>query len=119
MSDVLVEQALYGAFDGGGYRFVANSPGFRQEWLAEGERICSGFGERPAGIGCPAAVFARPIGRRHIAIVQVADQGVDDAGRPGALGFYLLVVPEAAYRQLGGDPFHLAERQPPPWQSRG
>jgi hypothetical protein len=119
MPDVLVEQALYGAFDGGGYRFVAQSPGFREEWVSEAERLCSGFGERPAGIACPSAVFAQPLGRRHVAIVQAADQGVDDAGRPGALGFHLLILTRSDYQAFGGDPFQLADRQSPPWHSRG
>jgi hypothetical protein len=119
MTSITVEQALYGAFDGGGYRFAARSPGFRDEWLPEAEQLCAGFGERPAGVSCPAAIFAQPLGRRHVAIVQVADQGVDDAGRPGALGFHLLILPKAAYQAFGGDPFQLADRQPPPWHSRG
>jgi hypothetical protein len=119
MSSIIVEQALYGAFDGGGYRFVARSPGFREEWLAEAERLCVGFGERPAGVACPAAVFAQPLGRRHVAVVQAADQGTDDAGRPGALGFHLLVLGRNDYQAVGGDPFQLADRQPPPWQARG
>jgi hypothetical protein len=119
MTNITIEQAIYGAFDGGGYRFVARSPGFREVWLEPGQRLCVGFGERPAGIACPAAVFAQPLDRQHVAIVQVADQGIDDAGRPGALGFYLLVLPRAAYRAFGGDPFQLAARQPPPWHARG
>jgi hypothetical protein len=119
MTTIMVEQAIYGAFDGGGYRFVAQSPGFREDWLLEAERLCAGFGERPAGVACPSALFVQPLDRQHVAILQVADQGIDDAGRPGALGFHLLVLPRAAYRALGGDPFPLAERQPPPWQARG
>ena len=119
MPTITVEQALYGAFDGGGYRFVARSPEFRDEWLPEAERLCAGFGERPTGVACPAAIFAQPLGRRHVAIVQVADQGVDDAGRPGALGFHLLVLNRDHYRAYGGDPFQLAQRQLPSWDARG
>ncbi|MGH7221731.1 MAG: hypothetical protein ACRELF_00720, partial [Gemmataceae bacterium] len=105
--------------DKGGYRFLARSPGFRDDWLAEAERLCTGFGERPTGVACPGCVFARPFGRHHVAIVQAADQGQDDTGRPGALAFYLLILPRAFYRELGGDPFYLAEQFPPPWQTRG
>jgi len=36
---------------------------------------------------CPLAVFARPFGKKHVAIVQVADQGSDDTGRPGRWRF--------------------------------
>ncbi len=115
----MIEQAIYGGQDTGGYRFLARSAGFRDDWLAEAERLCTGFGERPAGVACPGCVFARPFGRRHVAIVQAADQGSDDAGRPGALGFYLLILPRSLYVELGGDPFFIAEHYSPPWQARG
>src|SRR5436190_18365776 len=97
MPDLQLEQALYASRDASGYRFVARSPGFRDDWLPEAQRLCTGFGERPAGVACPACVFAQPLGKDHIAVVQVADQGSDDAGRPGALGFHLLVLPKSAY----------------------
>jgi hypothetical protein len=119
MPEILIEQAIYGSLDAGGYRFLARSPGFHDDWLVEAQRLCTAFGERPAGVTCPACVFAQPFGKQHVAIVQVADQGSDDAGRPGALGFHLLVLPRAAYRGYAGDPFALAERSPPPWQARG
>jgi hypothetical protein len=115
----VIEQAIYGCQDAGGYRFLGRSAGFRDEWLAEAERLCTGFGERPAGVSCPSCVFAQPLGRRHVAVVQVADQGTDDTGRPGALGFRLLAVPRPLYADLGGDPFLLAEQFPPPWEARG
>jgi hypothetical protein len=119
LNQFMIEQAIYGGQDAGGYRFLARSLGFREDWLAEAERLCTGFGERPAGVACPDCVFARPFGRHHVAIVQVADQGQDDTGRPGALGFYLLLLPRSLYRELGGDPFYIAEQFPPPWQARG
>jgi hypothetical protein len=119
MSDLVIEQALYGSQGAGGYRFLARSPGFHDDWLPEAERLCTGFGDRPAGVACPACVFAQPFGKYHVAIVQAADQGTDDAGRPGALGFHLLVLHVADYRKLGGDPFRVAERFPPPWHTRG
>jgi hypothetical protein len=116
---MLIEQAIYGGQDTGGYRFLARSPGFLDAWLADAERLCTGFGERPAGVQCPLAVFARPLGKKHVAVVQVADQGSDDAGRPGALAFRLLVMPGRFYADLGADPFWIAEQLPPPWQARG
>jgi hypothetical protein len=115
---MLIEQAIYGGQDVGGYRFLARSPGFREEWLPAAERLCTGFGERPAGVACPQAVFARPLDD-HVAVVQVADQGRDDAGRPGALGFRLLVLPARLYADLGGDPLYVAEQLPPTWEVRG
>lgn len=115
----MIEQAVYGSQDAGGYRFLARSPGFLEEWLPEAQRLCTSFGERRGTVACPACVFSHRFGKRHAAIVQVADQGGDDSGRPGALGFYLLVLPRAAYRNLGGDPFAIAERFLPPWRARG
>jgi predicted nucleic acid-binding Zn ribbon protein len=115
----MIEQAIYGWQGTGKYRFLARSPGFRDDWLAEAERLCAGFGERPAGIACPGCVFARPFGRHHVAIVQAADQGADDTGQPGALSFYLLILSRLLYEELGGDPFFIAEQFPPPWLARG
>lgn len=115
----MIEQAIYGGQDTGGYRFLARSPGFRDEWLAEAEQLCTGFGERPAGVACTGCVFARPFGRQHVTVVQAADQGQDDAGRPGALAFHLLILPRAHYVELGGDPFFIAKHFPPDWQARG
>jgi hypothetical protein len=116
---VVIEQAIYGSHGPGGYQFLARSPGFRDEWLAEAERLCTGFGERPAGVACPGCVFAYPLAGRHVAVVQAADQGTDDAGRPGALGFRLLLLPRRLYEDLGGDPFAIADQFPPPWPARG
>ena len=118
MEVIVIEQAIYGNPGSGGFRFLARSPGFREEWLPLAEHICTGFGERPAGVACPGCVFARPLGPRHVAVVQVADLGTDDAGRPGALGFRLLVLARPDYTALTGDPFLVADRFPPPWKER-
>jgi hypothetical protein len=115
----MIEQALYAGLQTDGYRFLARSPGFRDDWLVEAERLCAGFGEKPAGVACPGSVFARPFDRHHVAIVQASDQGLDDTGRPGALGFYLLIIRLSLYVELGGDPFFIAEQFPPSWQARG
>jgi hypothetical protein len=119
MADVVIEQAIYGCQGSGGYRFLARSSGFVDEWLPEAQRICAGFGERPAGVGCPGCVLAQPFGKDHVAVIQAADQGNDDAGRPGALAFRLLVVPRIFYEQALGDPFVIADRFPPSWHARG
>ena len=119
MPDLLIEQAIYGSQGAGGYRFLARSPGFLDDWLPAAQRLCTAFGERPASVACPAAVFAQPLGKQHVAVVQVADQGTDDAGRPGALGFRLLVLPRPVYSRWIGDPFLVAERFPPSWNARG
>lgn len=115
----MIEQALYAGQDAGDYRLLARSPGFRDDWMAEVERLCIGFGERPAEVACPGCMFARPFGRHHIAIVQAADQKAEDIGWPGVLGFYLLILHRSLYEELGGDPFNIADHFPPPWQARG
>ena len=114
-----IEQAVYGSQDVGGYRFLARSPGFTEAWLPAAERLCTGFGERPVGVLCPMAVYAQPLDAKHIAVIQAADQGHDDAGRPGALAFRILVLPRTLYANLGGDPFYIAEAFPPAWEARG
>jgi hypothetical protein len=116
---LVIEQAIYGTQSPGGYQFLARSPGFHDDWLPWGLRLCTGFGDRPAGVSCPGCVFAQPFGPDRVAIVQAADQGVDDTGRPGALGFRLLIVPRTLYHNLDSDPFFVAEQFPPPWWSRG
>jgi len=115
----VIEQALYGTEGPTGYHFLARSPGFGDDWLAEAERLCTGFGERPAEITVADCVFALPFAARRVAVVQVADLGKDNTGRPGALGFRLLVLPLPLYQAIGGDPFQIAEAFPPPWQARG
>ncbi len=114
-----LEHALYGSQDAGGYRFLARSPGFLDAWLPEAERLCTSFGERPAGVACPRAVFAQPFPGGQVVLVQAADQGTDDQGRPGSISFHLVVLPMKLYHALGGDPFHLAGQITPPWSSRG
>src|SRR5438876_8151940 len=113
---VSMEHAVYGSHAGGGYRFLAKSQGFLVDWLPLAERLCMGFGERPTGVSCPACVFAQPFAKRHVAVVQVADQGSDDAGRPGALAYYLLVMPNETYSAWDGNPFAIADHYPPAWQ---
>jgi hypothetical protein len=115
MSDIVIEQAVLSR-SGGETRLVARSPGFRDDWEAEAERLAAGFGDRPDGLACPGAVFARPFGKQHVAVVQVADQG---AGQQPPLGFHVLVIPHEAYTGIWGDPFPLADRAAPPWGARG
>src|SRR5437763_15685207 len=109
MNEFVIEQAVYGSEGAGGYHFLARSEGFLDDWLPEAERLCTSFGERPAGVACPACVFAQPFGPGHVAVVQVADQGRDDARRPGGHGSYLLVLARSDYAQLGAAPFLIAE----------
>lgn len=115
----MIEQAIYGTEGPGGYHFLARSIGFLDEWLEKAERLCTGFGERPPGIAVPGCVFAQPFANRRVAVVQVADLGLDNTGRPGALGFRLLLLPLSLYHAIGGDPFLVADTFPPSWRERG
>ena len=117
MNELLLEQALYGSEGAAGYRILAKSPGFRDDWLVPAQQLCTAFGERPAGVACPACLFAQPFTAQHVAVVQVADHGRDDAGRPGTLRFRLLIVPRSLYAALEGDPFLIAETLPPSWDA--
>jgi hypothetical protein len=118
MDYLLIEQAIYGSEQGSGYRFLAKSPGFRDDWLSPAQQLCTAFGERPAGVACPECLFAQPFGSQHVAVVQVADHGRDDAGRPGTLRFRLLIVPRTLYAALEGDPFRIADAFSPPWDAK-
>ncbi len=114
MADGVIEQAIYGARDSGGPACLARSSGFLDDWRPIAERLCTNFGERPAGVACPGCVFAQPFGDRRVAVVQVADQG-----ETGPLGFRLLILPAALYDRLGGDPFSIADQFSPNWMARG
>src|SRR5262249_37641481 len=91
MPDIVLQQALYRRSAGEGPRLRARSPGFAEAWLAEVERMLHDFGERPAGVRCPHAVFAQPLAEDYVAVVQVADLPRD--GDAPELGFHLLVLP--------------------------
>jgi hypothetical protein len=117
MPEIQIEQAIWVSASRG-FRLLGRSPGFPDEWLADAEELCAAFGDRLPGVDCPGCVFAQPFGKRHVAVVQVADQGADTSNRAG-LGFRQLVFRRQDYPLFGGDPFALAEHFPPPWQSRG
>ncbi|QEL17992.1 hypothetical protein [Limnoglobus roseus] len=74
------------------------------------------FGRRPAGVACPAAVFAYGIDRNRVAVVQVADRtdGSDDP----PLAFHFLLLSRKVYAELG-DPFAIADRYPANFDARG
>ena len=115
-----LEQAIYGNPGQGGFRWLARSPGFRDEWLEPARDLCTRFGDRPTGVACPEALLVVPLDqhKRQQAIIRVADQGEEETGRPGALLFRLLIVPQPLYVQLGADPFRLDETYEPDWQAR-
>jgi hypothetical protein len=98
----------------GGPAVVARSPDFPFAWEDAALTMAARFGRRPPGVRCPAAVFAVPVGRSHVAVVQVAD--LDGPDPP--LGFRVLVLGKPLYEALG-DPFAVADRYPPDWAARG
>lgn len=120
--DLGIEQAivLTGPGSPGGPGVVARSPGFPFAWENASVTAAARFGRRPAGVTCPAAVFAVPVGASHVAVVQVADQPAHSAGGVAdpVLGFRVLVLGRPLYEALG-DPFAVADRFPPDWSARG
>ena len=106
--DLRIEHGLVLA-DARGVRVLARSDGFDDP---EAERLAVLYGRPPTGVVCPQAHFARPFGRKHVAVVQVSDRG----GAGLALRF--LVLHRDLYRHLG-DPFAVADRFPPDWAAVG
>jgi hypothetical protein len=117
MSTIAVEQAVFIRPDGGHPQIRERSPLFAEAWLREAEQLMVGFGERPAGYPCPAAIFASPLGKKHVAIVQVADRPIEGTGL--ALGFHVLVLAMSEYRDFLGDPFLVADQFQAPWHGAG
>lgn len=107
-----VAQGLF-ILAGNDFQECGKSADFEPNWTADAERICRGFGSRPAGIACPGAILAQPFGSRNVAVVQVADV----AGN--ALGFRFLVLPRRFYANWIADPFRVADRFPAKWDSSG
>lgn len=106
--DLAIAHALLTS-DARGVRVLAASDGFDEP---EAERIAVLFGPRPAGVMCPLAHFAKPFGKKHVAVVTVADR------QDGSLGFRFLTLDRTLYGHLG-DPFAIADRFPPDWQAKG
>ncbi len=104
------EQAVYGSFPfwNQGYAILAHSPGCRPEWLAELRQVCQRYGERPSADVRAGGIFALPLVNGPWMIVRPSEQGCDDQGRPGALGFHALFVSTADYRAAGCNPFGFA-----------
>jgi hypothetical protein len=116
MSDIPIQQAVVRRAGAGEPELQARSAGFLDAWLPEARRLATDFGDRPDGVRCPRAVFAQPLGKEHVAVVQVGDQPGD--GAP-ALGFHVLALPRAEYGRYLGDPFFVADQFPPAWHQTG
>ncbi|MCE9532157.1 MAG: hypothetical protein K8T89_13695 [Planctomycetes bacterium] len=108
MLNLSISQAI---FDGSTLR--ARSANFRDEWSETAISLCRAMGSPSAEVECPEALFARPFGKEHVAVVSVA-------GPPTytALRFRVLVLSTDLYFHLH-DPFAIAGRYPPDWDARG
>lgn len=118
MPDLRIPQAVV-VLDAGGPSVVAKSDAFPFAWEDAAQTAAVRFGRRPPGVRCPAAVFAVPLGRAHVAVVSVTDLPARSGseGQP-PLGFRFLILPRNLYEALG-DPFAIADRFPPDWSARG
>jgi hypothetical protein len=94
---------------------ACRSEGVPPEWEDLAKQTAVDFGPRPAGAKCPSACFAVRFGRRHVAVVQVADSVPE--GNDPPLGFRFLIVDNRLYRHLG-DPFLVSDRFPPDWSAK-
>jgi hypothetical protein len=108
--DILLEQLVYGSFPfwDRGYDVLAKSPGCRPEWVSDVLGACRQFGEAPSGVTPSPSLFATRLASGPWAVVGVEPQGQDDRGRPGALAFHALLIPDRDYRRAGSNPFAFA-----------
>lgn len=111
MAELLIEQAII-VRGPSGWDVVARSPGWDDKWQPEIDRLCESFGQPPIGEHLPVCVFAQPLGRDRVAVVQAAAEG----DMP-VLRFRVLAAPTAIYAAIG-DPFAVSDQFPPPWESR-
>ena len=116
MATITLEQALYHRPDRQAPALTARSPGFQDAWRPDAEALVYGFGDRPGLTRCPLAVFAKPIGARHVAIVRVADHNA--GGGPTGLRFHFLIVERKIYEAWICDPFILADKLEPTWDAQ-
>lgn len=96
-----------------GDNLLARSSKVTDDWITLALTISRQFGDPPPDVECPEALFAKPFGKKHVAVVQVAGPTT----RP-ALRFRFLILGQELYNHLG-DPFAIADRYPPEWNARG
>ena len=90
MPDPAIEQALATAGPAG-VAVTARSPGFLDEWQPEAERLCLGFGAPVEPFSQPA-VFAQPIDRSFVAVVQVIAPNPPDVRCHLLVGIVMLSI---------------------------
>ena len=104
-TDTPIAQAL-ATIANGQFDVRAKSPDVADEWLADLERLCRGFGMPPDGVACPQALFAQPLGPRHVAVVQVREES------KSALAFRFLILVRDVYSRHVPDPFVIGDLFP-------
>ena len=107
MTEIPLEQILFRRDQGEPPRLLARSPGFADDLIAPLSDILTAFGDRPPGIACPGAIFAQPLGAKHVAVVHVRDTSTGPNGWAG-LRFHVLALERNHYEGFGGDPFAVA-----------
>jgi hypothetical protein len=118
MPDFLIEQALYRRDHEQPPRLRGRSPGFRDEWLPDAERLIVGFGERSGGVSFSRALFATPLNDGYVAVVQVADLEAGPSGWRG-LAFHCAALTRSDWQDYVGDPFVMAGRLAVDWTAQG
>ncbi|HMP58821.1 MAG TPA: hypothetical protein PKD86_05665 [Gemmatales bacterium] len=109
---LLVPQALLLLESNGSARWLAWSAEFDEAWRPALEDLVRAFGERPAGVTCPEAIFAQPFGDDRVIVCRVCDQA-------NGLGFHTLALTTADYAAAGAHPFAIAAAVPALWEARG
>src|SRR5947209_3224900 len=112
MTEAVVHQAIILREHGQEPYFAERSSEFQDVWTQPLLDMAVGFGERPPGIACPPAIFAQPIGKTTVAVVEVRDGAPGPDGWP-PLRFHALVLSRMDYMALGADPFAIVQRFPP------
>lgn len=111
MADVVLEQVVFHRDHEQAPRLLGRSRGLGDDSIELLTEIVVGFGDRPPGVACPHAVFAQPLGRDRVVVVQVRDVEPGADGWAG-LRYHGLVLSRADYEGFGSDPFALAQRFP-------
>lgn len=114
--DLTIEQVVL-VSGRSGPAVVAKTEDFPAVWEEAALVAANRWSNRPPGIACPPAIWALPLGKSHVAVVQIADRPGSDAADP-PLGFRFLVMARKLYDALG-DPFAIADRFPPDWTRTG
>lgn len=119
MAPLTIEQALLCANSTQGIDLCARSPGFEDAWVAPAQQLCTRFGLPSDDLSELTCVFAKPLTKNHVAVVQVAHRPLEaKSGRPKAV-FRLLVIPLQTYIDFTGDPFSIADQFVPLWNDSG